>query len=72
MAAWLVGIGANLNVRSCSMVTPLSYAAFNGHTECVRMLLSSVADATFSDDGGNLSLHRAAFRGHAACEVSRL
>ncbi|KAK5866871.1 hypothetical protein PBY51_011410 [Eleginops maclovinus] len=42
-------------------------AAQNGHTECVKLLLSAGSPADVSDENGFTSLHFAAAHGHSSC-----
>nr|XP_033490483.1 cortactin-binding protein 2 [Epinephelus lanceolatus] len=42
-------------------------AAQNGHTECVKLLLSSGSPADVSDENGFTPLHFAAAHGHSSC-----
>lgn len=42
-------------------------AAQNGHTDCVKLLLSSSAAADVSDENGFTALHFAAAHGHPSC-----
>ncbi|CAJ1056086.1 cortactin-binding protein 2 [Xyrichtys novacula] len=52
----------NLNQTSA-----LFAAAQNGHTECVKLLLSSGSPADVSDENGFTPLHCAAAHGHSSC-----
>ncbi|XP_034542292.1 cortactin-binding protein 2 [Notolabrus celidotus] len=52
----------NLNQTSA-----LFAAAQNGHTECVKLLLSSGSPADVSDENGFTPLHFAAAHGHSSC-----
>ncbi|XP_061576915.1 cortactin-binding protein 2 [Cololabis saira] len=45
----------------------LFVAAQNGHTECVKLLLSSGSPADVSDENGFTPLHLAAAHGHTSC-----
>ncbi|KAM6937001.1 cortactin-binding protein 2 [Xenentodon cancila] len=45
----------------------LIVAAQNGHTECVKLLLSSGSPADVSDENGFTPLHFAAAHGHRSC-----
>jgi hypothetical protein len=60
--------GRGLHGEDCgSGLTPLHYAAREGHLDCVRLLLrvGAVVDRP-SRAGGATALHRAAFMGHCA------
>lgn len=37
-------IGAHVNCRTAEGMTPLHYATYGGHTECLRLLLAAKAD----------------------------
>ena len=43
-----------------SMYTPVIMAAYNGHQNCVKLLIESGADPTRSDKKGGTPLHYAA------------
>lgn len=57
----------NVNARDAIERTALHWACQEGHTECVRLLLASGADASVVDVSGRLALHVAASNGHTAC-----
>jgi hypothetical protein len=44
--------------------TPLHYAAYQGHTELVKLLLAKGAEVNAKDNAGRTPLHSAAGRGH--------
>ena len=59
-------------------MTPLMYAAGNGHTECVRLLVQRGADVYKRGDEGGTAAHYAAWKGYeeallalldAGCEI---
>ncbi|XP_047452236.1 cortactin-binding protein 2 [Mugil cephalus] len=52
---------------SHNQTSALFAAAQNGHTECVKLLLSSGCPADVSDENGFTSLHFAAAHGHSSC-----
>ena len=60
----------NLEVRDSWDRTPLFYAALNGHTDAMRLLLDKTADVNVADKGKDTPLHLASIRGHV--EVVRL
>jgi ankyrin repeat protein len=45
-------------------LTPLHYAAMEGHAEVVQLLLANQADVNARDSTGSTALHYAAFRDH--------
>ncbi|KAG7333209.1 hypothetical protein KOW79_003344 [Hemibagrus wyckioides] len=49
------------------LTSALFSAAQNGHTECLKLLLSLMASADASDENGFTSLHIAAANGHHGC-----
>uniref|UniRef100_UPI0037E7F47B cortactin-binding protein 2 n=1 Tax=Semicossyphus pulcher TaxID=241346 RepID=UPI0037E7F47B len=50
-----------------NQTSALFAAAQNGHTECVKLLLSSGSPADVSDENGFTPLHCAAAHGHSSC-----
>ncbi|XP_045893380.1 cortactin-binding protein 2 [Micropterus dolomieu] len=50
-----------------NQTSALFAAAQNGHTDCVKLLLSSVSPADVSDENGFTPLHFAAAHGHSSC-----
>ncbi|KAM9377085.1 cortactin-binding protein 2 [Pholidichthys leucotaenia] len=50
-----------------NQTSALFAAAQNGHTECVKLLLSSGSPADVSDENGFTPLHAAAAHGHSSC-----
>ena len=58
----LVNAGASM-LRNNQGKTPLYFAAFKGHTDVMRYLLSKNADPDTVDDCGNTALHISAARG---------
>ncbi|XP_059190607.1 cortactin-binding protein 2 [Centropristis striata] len=50
-----------------NQTSALFAAAQNGHTECVKLLLSSGTPADVSDENGFTPLHFAAAHGHSSC-----
>ncbi|XP_026167012.1 cortactin-binding protein 2 [Mastacembelus armatus] len=50
-----------------NQTSALFAAAQNGHTECVKLLLSSGSPADASDENGFTPLHVAAAHGHSGC-----
>jgi ankyrin repeat protein len=56
---------ALLDSRDPDGITPLSYAANNGHTQLAAILLAKGADPTAGSNNGRKPLHRAALKGHA-------
>ncbi|KLP05965.1 Uncharacterized protein LW94_10017 [Fusarium fujikuroi] len=53
------------NTEGCNNLTPLHYAALNGHAEVVQMLLVRGADSQRRDTFGWMPLHYAAGNGNA-------
>ncbi|XP_029991437.1 cortactin-binding protein 2 [Sphaeramia orbicularis] len=49
------------------LTSALFAAAQNGHTDCVKLLLSSGSPADVSDENGFTPLHCAAAHGHSSC-----
>jgi len=60
----LIELGASPNVRGAIRMTPLHFAAKNGHTETVNLLLAAGADMKAEDSDGMTPLHYAAIKGH--------
>ena len=58
----------SVNVRNCrdGGKTPISWAALNGHVECVRALMDGGADVN-KGGGGGTPIFYAARRGHVEC-----
>jgi ankyrin repeat protein len=68
---WLLGHGANPNLRSdLNLYTPLHVAALNGHVEVSRKLLQHKVDQNALDKNGRTPLRLAAEGGHI--DVARL
>ncbi|KAM9854831.1 cortactin-binding protein 2 [Aulostomus maculatus] len=53
--------------RNQNQTSALFAAAQNGHTECVKLLLSSGSPADVSDENGFTPFHFAAAHGHSSC-----
>ena len=47
--------------------SPAHWAAFNGNSECLKVLLLANADPNKEDNSGRTPLHWAAFKNHAEC-----
>ena len=64
----LLVIGANVNVGADHTgTTPLIFAASNGHTDCVRLLLEANAKVNGTDAWGSTALFKASSYNHKAC-----
>ncbi|KAM5172688.1 ankyrin repeat domain-containing protein 16 [Mantella aurantiaca] len=62
------GLGVNVNERATSIqLSPLHYAAKEGHASCLSTLLSLGADLNCVDSKGRSALHMAASGQHAEC-----
>ena len=59
----LVAAGSNPDARDRSGLTPLHWAARDGHSETVRLLVESGADVNARSPSGTTPLHMAAERG---------
>lgn len=56
--------GPGANIQDSAGCSALHYAAVNGHSDCVRLLLQHEASPNLPDSGGSTPLHLAAFNGH--------
>ena len=56
--------GYNVNARDNNHLLPLSYAAWKGRVDVVRLLLTHGGDPSLFDDFGVCPLHKAAAFGH--------
>ena len=64
----LITAGADVNVADDFGFTPLYWAAYNGHTECVRLLLAAPGiDVNKTNQNGDTPLICAAGMGHTEC-----
>jgi ankyrin repeat protein len=59
--------GLNVNLYGCSSRTPLICASYEGHLQCIQVLLERRANISLTDSLEENALHKAATRGHAAC-----
>ena len=59
----LLDAGADLDARAVNGMTPLHFAAENGHAEAVTTLLEEGADSNVRDNDGKLPLDYAADNG---------
>ncbi len=59
--------GIDLHKADKDGITPLSRAAYNGHTECVKLLIAAGADVNKADKDGETPLYWAAYKGHTEC-----
>ncbi|XP_055365853.1 cortactin-binding protein 2 isoform X2 [Betta splendens] len=57
----------HLFYQNHNQTSALFAAAQNGHTDCVKLLLSSGSPADASDENGFTPLHLAAAHGHSSC-----
>ena len=48
-----IELGADVNAKCLDGMTPVMYAAQNGHIECLKLLLGSGAKTTLTDNYGN-------------------
>lgn len=55
------------NARDDGGMTPTLWAAFEGHTDALRLLVAKGGDPDKTDYFGNTALHLAAARGHEYC-----
>lgn len=55
------------NGRDENGMTPVLWAAFEGHLEALRLLVGKGGDPDRADIFGNTALHLAAARGHYSC-----
>ncbi len=68
LLALLIAAGADVNAAANSGSTPLWYAAYNGHSECVRLLLAAPGiDVNKADNYGGTPLEAAESTGHTEC-----
>lgn len=56
--------GPGANIQDSAGYSALHYAALNGHTDCVRVLLTHDALPNLPDSRGSSPLHLAAWAGH--------
>ena len=66
VAQWLLDLGADANARADSERTPLYFAAMNGHSEIVRVLLGHkvLVDVNATTTDNYTPLHKASSGGH--------
>ena len=68
LLALLIAAGSDVNAAANSGSTSLWYAAYNGHSECVRLLLAAPGiDVNKADKCGDTPLYWAAYNGHSEC-----
>src|SRR5215204_7265974 len=63
--AALLKAGADVNVKEGDGITPLHFAAFNGHTAIAEQLIADGAEVDVKDCYGRTPLHLAASKGHS-------
>ena len=54
-------------IRFSDEGTPLHNAAFNGHIECLKLLVESNANTNAEDNTGSTPLHHAVKKGNKSC-----
>ena len=59
--------GVDVNKADEGNYTPLDWAARNGHTECVKLLIAAGADVNKANKWGETPLYEAAYWGHTEC-----
>ncbi|MDO5465374.1 MAG: ankyrin repeat domain-containing protein, partial [Akkermansia sp.] len=68
LLALLIAAGADVNAANKNGETPLYLAAYNGRTECVKLLLAAPGiDVNKADKDDWTPLYGAASNGHSAC-----
>ena len=61
---YLLGAGANPEIKSTYGMSPLYVAVLNGHTDAVKLLLEYKADTETTIGGGFTPLYAAAYKGY--------
>jgi ankyrin repeat protein len=56
-----------VNVRNRANGTPIHWAAYNGHTECLNVLLERGAQVNVQSSKGSTPLHLVAMMNHTEC-----
>ena len=70
VADWLLGLGAEVNVKNKAGADPLQLAAKTGKVELVKLLLDAGADISSTDIFQKSALHYAAYLDRpAACDL---
>lgn len=64
MVQYLLEHGAEVDAQDADDGTPLHNACFNGHLECVRILLVNQANLNCADSKGASPLHLSVLNGH--------
>ena len=65
--ALLIEKGAVVDLRDESGMTPLFFAAVNGHRDCMELLIDHRADVNSRDAEGKTPLHTVVRRGYLEC-----
>ena len=61
---YLLGMGADVNVKDAKSKTPLHHSCFRGNTVVVELLLEHNANCNITDEEASTPLHVAAVKGH--------
>eukprot|EP00798_Chlamydomonas_sp_ICE-L_P030655 gene30655-biopygen16495 len=59
--------GAEVGIKDLFDSTPLHWAAYCGHVECIKALLDCGAEVDMKDIDGRTPLHNAAWKGYVEC-----